>query len=216
MDAPEYAALLEAGFRRFGRLIFHPACEACRLCIPIRVPLDRFRPSKSQRRVLRRNRDTVLEVGEPAVDAERLEVYHAFHRERADTVGWAAQSISVEEYTRTWLDNAVPTLELRYRVAGRLIAIAYVDESPAGLNSIYCYYHPDFRDRSPGTFDVLREIELAREKRLPFVYLGYYVPGCRSMEYKANFRPVEVRLDGAWRELEKDTDLSAISPPPRS
>src|SRR6185436_17062134 len=97
IEPSEYRDHLREGFRRFGMMLFRPACEGCRACVPIRVPVDRFRTTKSQRRVMRRNRDVQVEIGQPAVDAERLEVYHAFHEERSARVGWKRQQISAEE-----------------------------------------------------------------------------------------------------------------------
>ena len=201
IEPDEYADALRSGHRRFGMMVFRPACDACRACIPLRVLVERFQPSKSQRRVLRKNADVRIELGYPAVDAERLALHQAFHAERTARVGWKAETIDADGYRRTFIENVVPTLELRYRVEGRLAAVAYVDRSPEALNSIYCFYHPDFAGRSLGTFDVLTEIEIARRLGLGHLYLGYLVEGCRSMAYKGRFRPAEVLVDGQWREL---------------
>lgn len=200
MDPAAYRGLLRSGFRRFGMVVFRPACEGCAECVPLRVPVERFRPSRSQRRVIRRNRDVRVEVGPPLVDGERLDLHRAFHRERSARVGWEPQEITEEEYSRTFLDNIVETLELSYRIEGRLAAVAYVDVGPEWLNSIYCFHHPDHRARSLGTFDVLMEIALARRLGIPHLYLGYHIAACRSMAYKAAFRPAEVLVQGAWRE----------------
>ena len=197
----EYGQALRSGFRRFGRIVFRPACASCRACTPLRVAVDRFAPSRSQRRVLRRNRDVELEVGEPRVDQERLDLYHAFHRERTQRVGWKPQEITAEDYRHTFIENIRPTLELRYRIEGRLGAVAYVDEAPDAMNSIYCFYHPDFSRRSLGTLDVLAEIELAAHRGRRWLYLGYHIAGCRSLAYKAAFRPAEALLEGRWTEL---------------
>jgi arginine-tRNA-protein transferase len=99
-------------------------------------------------------------------------------------------------------------------VAGRLAAIAYVDLSPQAVNSIYCFHHPDFRQRSLGTFDVLVEIELARRSGRPHLYLGYHVADCRSMIYKARFRPAEVLVEGRWRDLESEGPLRGVDRDP--
>lgn len=196
----EYAARLGEGFRRFGAVLFRPACEACSACIPLRVAVERFRPSRSQRRVLRRNRATRVEAGPPAVDGERLEVYAAFLKERSERVGWEPREADEDAYRRSFVENIVPTIELRYRVEGRLAAVSYADLSPGALNSIYCYHHPDFHRLSPGTFDVLTQIAMAARLGLRHLYLGYSIAGCRSMEYKARFRPAEVLVGGEWKE----------------
>jgi arginyl-tRNA--protein-N-Asp/Glu arginylyltransferase len=199
MAPDEYGQALEEGFRRFGMVLFRSSCPGCSGCVPIRVVVDRFRPSKSQRRVARRNQDVQVEAGLPCLDEERLALYNAFHAERSARVGWESRTLGAEEYRRTFLENIAPTLELSYRVEGRLVAVAYADHAPESLNSIHCFHHPDFKRRSLGTFDVLTEIELARRAGLRRLYLGYLVAGCRSMAYKGGFRPAEVRIDGRWQ-----------------
>ncbi len=197
----EYAGAIRAGFRRFGTVVFRPACETCRACTPIRVVVRRFRPSKSQRRVLRRNRDVRIDVGPPGSDDERIDLHRAFHRERSEHVGWKLEEIGENEYRRTFVENCYPTLELSYRIGGRLAAVAYIDQGPDALNSIYCFHHPDHRRRSLGTFDILVQVDLAARLGLEYLYLGYYVAGCRSMEYKASFRPCEVLIENRWVEF---------------
>ena len=182
-------------------MLFEPACPTCRECKPLRVLVDAFEPSKSQRRVLRRNADLRVEVAVPTVDDERLELHRLFHAERSRTLGWKYDPAEVEDYERSFLHNTVPTYEITYRIGRELAAVAFVDESAGALSSIYCFHHPAHRRRSLGTFDILAEIQLARRLALDYLYLGYSVRGCRSMEYKANFRPCEVLEDGVWREV---------------
>ncbi|MEM7262551.1 MAG: GNAT family N-acetyltransferase [Planctomycetota bacterium] len=159
----------------------------------------RFRASKSQRRVWRRNADLEIEVGDPQIDEERLDLYHRFHEERAQARGWPDREISSTEYIETFVQNAAPTLEFRYRLDGRLVGIAYVGRSSESLNSIYAFTDPDESRRSLGTFDVLAEIEYARSEGLRHVYLGFLVRGCGSMEYKSSFRPHQLLSGGGWR-----------------
>lgn len=199
LSGTEYDRLLAEGWRRFGSVIFRPSCGSCRECVPIRVLVSRFQPSKSQRRVLRRNRDVELEIGRPRVDVERIDLYRRFHAERARSRGWPYRDMSPAEYLETFVDNAAPTLELRYRLEGRLIAVAYVGEGDESLNSIYAFSDPELSRRSLGTLDVLREIELARSRGKQYLYLGYLVEGCVSMAYKVRFRPHQLLRGGHWR-----------------
>jgi len=192
---------LSGGVRRFGRTLFRPTCSGCNECVPIRVPVAGFRPSKSQRRVLRRNLDIAVEVGEPDVDLERLHLHRRFHEERERRRGWASSAMNLEEYVDSFLDNAVPTLECRYRLGGKRVAVAYVDESPRALNSVYAFHEPELSRRGLGTFDVLVEIEEARRRGKEHLYLGFLVEGCISMEYKRSFRPCEVLVGGKWVQL---------------
>ena len=201
MTAVEHDAELEAGYRRFGRALFRPACGACKECIPLRIPVKEFGPSRSQRRVLRGNQDVALEVGQPVLDDERLALYRRFHAEREKTRGWPPSPMDSEEYFYSFLENVVPTYEFRYRVGASLLAVAYVEETPHAFNSIYAYYDPRYSRRSLGTFDILKEIELAAAGGKDYVYLGLYVQGCASMAYKRNFRPCEVLIDGSWQKV---------------
>jgi leucyl-tRNA---protein transferase len=101
------------------------------------------------------------------------------------------------------LENPFRTEEWTYHLGNRLVAVAYVDALAEGLSAIYCYYDPTERARSLGTFNILSLLASARERGLPHVYLGYYVAGCRSVEYKRKFRPNEVlRPNGTWEPFE--------------
>ena len=194
----EHEAELARGARRFGCAYFRPVCDGCRECTPVRVPVRDFEPSRSQRRVLRRNQDVELAVGEPGIDAERLDLYRRFHEQKAVLRGWPRKDVDALEYLESFVQNAVLTHEFRYSMAGKLVAVAYVDESSRALSSQYAFYDPDFEDRSLGTYDVLKEISVAQERGKDYLYLGYYVRDCSSMEYKARFRPHEMLVDGEW------------------
>ena len=97
-----------------------------------------------------------------------------------------------------FLTNPFPTEEWSYWVDDKLVGVGYVDALPEGLSAIYYYHEPTEHSRSLGTFNILKIIEAARQRGLPHVYLGYYVKGCRSLEYKARFRPNEILFDGRW------------------
>lgn len=194
----EYEGLLADGVRRFGTAFFEPVCSGCGECIPIRLPVARFALSRAQRRVRRRNSDIRMEIGPPSVDEERLALYRDFHLERHATRGWPRPHIDSLEYVSTFVESPVSTLEFRYRIGSRLAAVAYVDDTPAAFSSVYAFWDPRHAARSLGTFDVLTEIEEARRRGKHYVYLGFHVAGCTSMEYKRAFRPHELRVNGGW------------------
>jgi arginine-tRNA-protein transferase len=196
----EYVARLRAGWRRFGFSLFKPDCPNCRQCRSVRVDVARFHPSEGQRRVRRRNEGVVrVEVGAPAVSDAKLALYDKFHRFQAATKGWPEHGReSATGYLESFVENPFVTQEWSYFLGDRLIGVGYVDRLPVGLSAIYFYYDPDERSRSLGTFKVLSVIAGAAEAGLPHVYLGYFVAGCRSLEYKAKFRPNEVLRDGKW------------------
>ena len=206
----EYAVRLQRGWRRFGPAMFRPECPACRQCQSLRVPVEAFRPSRSQQRAWNANRhDVSLEIGRPTASAAHRSLYDRFHRHQSREKGWRSPEADGAD---AFLDNPFATEEWRYTIGDRLIGVGYVDCLPQALSAIYFYYDPDERARSLGTYNVLSIIARARTLRLPHAYLGYYVEGCRSLAYKATFQPNEVLApNGSWRPF-KQRDQAVTSP----
>jgi arginyl-tRNA--protein-N-Asp/Glu arginylyltransferase len=199
-SAAEYQARLETGWRRFGRAFFHPVCSDCTACQSLRVVVGAFEPDRSQRRARQANADVTVVIGEPEVTAEKLRLYDRFHAFQSGDKGWPAQDPKEPmEYVTSFVDNPFDTEEWCYYRDGRLVGVGYVDVLPDALSAIYFYYDPEERTRSLGTYNVLRIIDSAAARGIPYVYLGYYVKGCRSLEYKARFRPNEVLIGEGWR-----------------
>lgn len=204
LSPEEYADRLNQGWRRFGHMLFRPACPDCRRCQSLRVPTASFQPDRSQRRAWKANEGQVrLVIGEPEVSDEKLELYDRFHAHQSDRKGWPEHGPkNALDYIESFVQNPFPIEEWCYYLGGRLVGVGYVDRLPVGLSAIYFFYDPDEADRSLGTFNVLSILRAARESGLPYVYLGFYVEGCRSLEYKGRFRPNEVLgADGRWEAL---------------
>ena len=192
--AGEYGDRLRAGWRRFGFSLFRPACDQCTRCHSLRVPVATFRPDRSQRRAWTGNSDAVtLSIGTPSDGRENRALYDKFHLHQHETQGW---SEGASDYHEMFVANPFPTEEWRYTIDGRLIGVGYVDRVRDGLSLIYFFHDPDERARSIGTFNVLTALDVARRAGLRFVYLGYYVEGCRSLEYKGRFQPNETLSGG--------------------
>ena len=198
-DDAVYRRLLESRHRRSGNVVYQPVCKGCTACQPIRVPVDRFQPSKSQRRCLRRNADVLLTTGPTTPTQEKLELHNRFVRARfADAADKGFDSL--ESYAEVFGGSPVTTWEMRFTVEGKLVGLGIVDALPEVLSSVYFFFDPEHSRRSLGTYSALMEIELARETGRRWLYLGYYVHGCREMIYKARFRPCELLgADGVWR-----------------
>ncbi|MCE9532790.1 MAG: arginyltransferase [Planctomycetes bacterium] len=200
MSAEEYEDRLIVGWRRFGFTMFQPRCASCQACQSIRVPIATFRPNRSQRRAWNGNLDLRITVGDPCVTEEKLALYDRFHSFQADARGWPSHDPKQEaSYQESFVDNPFPTQEWCYYLNDRLIGVGYVDRLPNAMSAIYFFHDPRERHRSLGTFNVLRIIAEAARVRIPYLYLGYYVQGCQSLEYKANFTPNEViDANGDW------------------
>jgi arginine-tRNA-protein transferase len=202
LSPAEYDERLRQGWRRFGHLLFRPACPACNACRSLRVDVAKFHPNRSQRRNRKLNSGTVrLEVGRPLVSRESLELYDRYHAHQSTAKGWPAHGPKdVAEYCDSFVDNPLPVEEWRYTVESRLVGVGYVDRVPGGLSAVYFFYEPSERGRGLGTWNVLNVIDRAASLQLPYVYLGYHVAASDSLAYKADFGPHQVLdPDGAWR-----------------
>jgi arginine-tRNA-protein transferase len=189
-------SLMDLGFRRSGQVVYRPACEGCRECVPIRVPVAGFAPSRSQRRVMRRNQDVEVRIAPPDLNSEKQQIYADFLATRHD----AAMTGDTEELRGFLYESPTQTLEMTYHISGRLAAVGIVDVCEDALSSVYFYFDPAESRRSLGTFGALAEIEECRRRGLKYWYIGFYVRDCAKMNYKAEFRPHELlESDGKWR-----------------
>ena len=200
----EYMDRMRAGWRRFGHSLFHNRCPSCTRCRSLRVLVDQFRPNRAQRRCWTLNAESVqVRIGQPSVSHAKLRLYDRFHAFQTENKGWPMHPAKdTASFVESFAHNPFPTQEWCYFLNNQLVGVGYVDDLPGGLSAIYFFYDPDVRRRSLGTFNVLRIIESAKWRGISHVYLGYFVAGCRSMEYKATFRPNQtLAVDGEWRDF---------------
>ncbi len=191
-----YDVLMAAGFRRSGKLIYQPVCTGCRACVPLRIPVDEFQPSKSQRRAVRRNDDLVIDSEPNRATDEKWQIYR-----RYATLWHGEEGVNRPDFERFLYDSPVHSLDMTYRDGdGTLLAVGVLDVSPLTMSSVYFYFDPAHAKRGLGTVGAVRELDRAAELGLEFYYLGYAVAGCGAMSYKSQFRPHErLCTDGQWR-----------------
>jgi leucyl-tRNA---protein transferase len=206
MSPAEYLERMRDGWRRFGHTMFRPRCPACTGCRTLRVLVDQFRPNRSQRRCRNLNESEIrLCIGKPSATRAKLELYDRYHAFQAEAKGWPEHSPKdAQDYVDSYINNPFPLQEWCFYLGRRLVGVGYVDDLPGAFSAIYFFYDPTERHRSLGTWNVLSILETARQLGIPHVYLGYYVEGCPSLEYKANFVPNQIRLpDGSWRDFRR-------------
>ncbi|MCF7913614.1 MAG: arginyltransferase [Spirochaetaceae bacterium] len=189
IDAEGMNFMLAIGFRHFGEHFFRPLCSECSQCIPIRIPVRKFTFNRSFRRVLRKNRHLRVVQSELEPTAEKYDLYCA-HSERFEHNG----EPSYEDFKHSFFENAPFGKELQIYEGEKLLAVSHMDMSPSVLSAIYCYWDPNYAHLSLGTYAVLRQIALARQRRSEYLYLGYYVHENAHMNYKAKFKHIEALL----------------------
>src|SRR6185295_870998 len=165
-----YEAALAKGYRRAGGHVYRPHCHGCRACVAARIPVSEFTPDRSQRRCLARNADIELRVEPAGYRADYFELYQRYLAARH--AGGGMDDPVPEAFARFLYTGWSPTSFIEMRRARRLLGVAVTDFSSSGLSAVYTFFDPDEQRRSLGTYAILRQIELARERGLAHVYLG--------------------------------------------
>jgi len=199
--------LTHGGFRRSQSIAYRPACEGCRSCVSVRVVTREFLPTRSMRRIARRNSDITSDMRTAVPTSEQYSIFRAYLDSRHRDGGMA--DMTVLDYAMMVEDSHVETRIVEYRRAapgrsrqGDLIAVALTDVLGDGLSMVYSFFEPDEAPRSLGTFMVLDHIARARDLGLAYVYLGYWVRGSGKMDYKSRFLPQERLMPEGWARTE--------------
>lgn len=195
-----YNALSRAGFRRSHHLAYRPACTRCAACVPVRIPVADFAPSRSLRRIQKANADLAVRVAEPQASLEQFRLFQRYQRSRHTDSDMA--SMTYGDFRAMIEDSPVASrlIELRDQ-RGVFLGACLLDLLDDGLSAVYSFYDPEQRRRSLGTLLVLALVEAARARGLPYAYLGYWIAESRKMAYKARFRPLEGLGAEGWRRL---------------
>jgi arginine-tRNA-protein transferase len=199
IDTDTYSALVSAGFRRSGAFTYRPYCDHCHACVPVRVITAEYEPTRAQRRSRTRHEGLEARYGELKFNAEHYALYRLYQSERHR--GGGMDHDSREQYAHFLLQSNVATRLVEFREDGQLRMVSIVDELADGLSSVYTFFDPLVGRSSFGTYNILWQIDEARRRELPFVYLGYWIGQSRKMAYKAQFRPIEGLVRGEWKRL---------------
>jgi arginyl-tRNA--protein-N-Asp/Glu arginylyltransferase len=188
--------LVKRGYRRFGTFFSQPICDDCFDCESIRIDVNNYNLSKSQRRVVRKNMDTKFIQQEPSFSQEHIDLYNKYHKYKAEQSGWDYSEITMSSYFENFVDGhgEFGREVLFFDDDDNLIAVDLIDYIDDGISSIYFFYDPDYNKLSLGVFSLLLQIIMAKESGLEWIYLGYYVKGCKSLEYKSKYKPYQKLL----------------------
>ncbi len=211
MTPEQLDTALEAGDQRVGRSLFRTACPTCVACEPVRVDVASFRPSRAQRRVWLRNEGEVrVEVGAPELTRKRVALWNRHRKERGLLKETSRQD--PRGYEEWLVQSCAPTVEVRYLVGERVVAVSLLDLGRSSANSAYHYFDPAEARRGLGVYSVLKEIALCRALGIRWYYLGLWVADCSALRYKTSYVPHErwvrswdqalASTEGVWTRVE--------------
>jgi arginine-tRNA-protein transferase len=192
--------LSAAGFRRTHGYLYRPACSDCRACVPVRVPVADFRPSKSQIRVAKRNTDLVAQFKPARATSEHYGLFARYLQERHANGEMA--DMTYDDYRSMVEDTPVDTRLIEYRGEnGRLLAVALVDLLQEGFSAVYSFFAPEYPQRSLGAYIILDLVNQVRSTGQSYLYLGYWIDQSPKMAYKTRFRPIEIHGKDGWQRI---------------
>lgn len=201
-------ALSHQGFRRSQNVVYRPSCAGCSACLSARIVAAEFAVSRTHRRILRRNSALVRSASNPWATERQYALFRRYLDARHASGGMA--DMDLHEFAAMVEETPVRSRIVEYHAGGELVAVCLTDILSDGVSMVYSFYDPDRPEDSLGTYIILDHIAMAREAGLPYVYLGYWVPGSPKMDYKRRFRPLEIFHDGQWSRLDR-TDLSRVT-----
>lgn len=193
--------LSQAGFRRSHGICYVPACPSCDACVAVRVVVDEFKPSKSLKRILSRNKDLSAEIVEAIATHEQYSLFADYQRTRHN--GGDMGKMDFLDYQALIEDTPVNTIVIEFRYkSGTLAGVCLVDRLGDGLSAVYSFFDDAETDRSLGTYMILWMIDEAYGQELPYMYLGFWIDGCSNMSYKSRFKPLERVTPDGWVRME--------------
>ena len=207
-------SLSKQGFRRSQNVLYRPSCAECSACLSARIRVADFKPSRTQRKILKNAAHLRRNATSPWATEDQFTLFRRYLDARHADGGMA--DMDVFEFAAMIEETPIKSRVIEYtRAAGPgesgrpLACVALTDVFDDGLSMVYSFYDPDMIDLSLGTFAILDHIAIAREAGLPYVYLGYWVPGSRKMNYKAGFNALEIFKHGAWQDIGDPADHRA-------
>jgi arginine-tRNA-protein transferase len=214
MPDQAYSLLVQHGFRRSGEFIYRPHCDHCQACTSIRIPVESFKSSRSQRRAWNKHHTLVTQIKPASFSDEHYALYQRYQKARH--AGGGMDHDDVEQYIDFLVSTRVNSWLVEFRegpdspLAGQLRMLSIIDRLDDGLSAVYTFFEPEV-GQSFGVYNVLWQIAYTQALGLPYLYLGYWIEQSQKMSYKRRFQPSELLLNDVWTRSDTLASSAEIS-----
>lgn len=191
--------LAELGFRRSGDFVYRPNCKNCSACVPVRIPVNQFQPSRTQRKICNRNAKLSVNITDARSNDELYDLYARYISARHQDGDMYPPT--PEQFKDFLTESQADTRFIEYRDEGKLVAVAVTDQLENAYSAVYSFFDPDNQRASYGVYTILSQIDLAKKAGLQYLYLGYWIKACQKMSYKIDYRPIEMFINDRWTAL---------------
>lgn len=205
VNADVYSGLIQQGFRRSGKFAYRPHCENCRECVPVRIIVDAFTPSRSQKRAYKQHQNLSTHILPVDFHEEHFALYMQYQRTRHDDSfkpDTTNEETEIEQYRHFLCQSNVESVLVEFRDKNKLVMVSVIDIVRDGISAVYTFYDTTIADDqkrpSYGTYNIVWQAMWAASLKLPYLYLGYWIRDSQKMAYKQNFKPLEKLIDGEW------------------
>ncbi|MCW8930798.1 MAG: arginyltransferase [Gammaproteobacteria bacterium] len=201
MTAEIYSELITQGFRRSGSYVYTPYCKKCHDCIPVRLNVQKFELSRSQKRCRNKNKTITVAAKQPVYDEAQYQLYSNYVTSRHP--GGGMDEPANDKYLDFLTSQWSHTVFFEFRDHNKPMGVAVTDIVEDGLSAVYTFFDPspDYQKQSPGVFSILWQIEEAQRRGLKWLYLGYWIKNCGKMSYKDNYQPLEYYYNHLWHDV---------------
>ncbi len=199
-----YPTLLANGFRRSGDQVYRPHCEHCRACQSLRIPVADFKKSRSQKRLLNKNKNLQVKIS-ACVNEDYFNLYQRYiSQTHSDGPMFPASKEQYEDFIKSsWNESIFIEIYDQHKLVSVSVTDVINHPGSTAWSAFYCFYDPDYRGCSLGKFAVLKQLDLAEKHAVDWLYLGYYIENCQKMNYKTQFNPHQRFIDGQWFDFDK-------------
>ena len=190
--------LIEKGFRRSGQYIYKPNCKSCTACIPIRLSVKKFLPSKTQKRTYIKHGSFIIREAPLSFKKNHFDLYLKYQNKRHSFIN--NEQNNLDDYNDFLIKSNVKSKLIEFWDGDLLKIVSIVDIVSDGISAVYTFYDPDDKKVSYGTYSIIWLINWCKAQQLKYMYLGYWIGECKKMKYKTNFKPYELYIKGYWQE----------------